>query len=347
MFESKEDKNMKTIESLIKKGILKFAKEPKNNPDNLNFPNYTIPLIEEDYPAKTPAMWNAVYEKLGMATRNIMLIGDPKFIPEIFDIFRHDKKYLGGGAGVGFKDESVKYLDELDPLANAIGAVNFILKTSEGKLKGFNTDGIGYIQSLEELLERRGENLKNKKIVILGAGGAGNAISFVLAYKGAKIVILNRTIERAKNLAERINNYLKETKARFGGEDLISIEVKDADIIINVSTKGSGELKDYSALAPANLPVTPENIQENLKRANEILKTIPKKAIISDIVLVRGLTPFLKSAKEVGFEILDGIGMVVNQGVEAFLSLHGEELQKKDVTKEQVRSIMEKAAKNF
>lgn len=340
---------MKTVEELVEEGIVRFAKEPKNNPDRLNFSSYTIPLIEHDYPAKTPAMWNAVYERLGVPTKNIMLVGNPKFIPRVFDAFRQDPKYLGGGAGVGFKDESTQYLDRLDPLAEAINAVNFILKTPEGKLKGFNTDGLGYAQSLGELFERKDQDLLGKRVVILGAGGAGNAVAFALAQKGTKIVILNRTIDKAKDLAAKINSYFKlgkELQVRFGGEDIIETEVRDADVVVNASTKGSsGELERYSALAPAKLPTTEDNIKENLERARAVLKSIPRQTIISDIVLGKNLTPLLRSAKDAGFEILDGIPMVINQGVEAFWLLHGEEMEEREVNKENIKKIMNEAAK--
>lgn len=340
---------MKTVEDLVVKGTLKFAREPKDNPDNLDSSNYVIPLIEHDYPAKTPVMWNAVYNNLGLPTRNIMLVGNPGNLPDIFDIFRQDLKYLGGGAGVGFKDEAVRYLDEFEPIAKEIGAINFILKTNEGKLKGFNTDGIGYAQSLEEVFDQRKQVLRGKKVVVLGAGGASNAVAFALAERGAKLVILNRTIEKAENLVSKINNYfnlINDDQARFGSEDAIVEEVRDAEAIVNVSTKGSGELAGYSALAPVNLPSNEENIRKNLSQALEVIKTIPEHAIISDIVLGKELTPLLKSAKEAGFEILDGIPMVINQGVEAFWLLHQKELMEKGISKDEVAEIMRKAARS-
>jgi len=341
--------NLKETNDLIRTKVLSFAREPKKNPESLDFSTYTIPLIEHDYPAKTPVMWNAAYREFGIDAGNIMLVGDPKQCGYMLDVFRKDAKYRGGGAGVGFKDEVIPYLDELEPLAKEIGAVNFIMKTPEGKLKGFNTDGAGYAQSLEEVFKQRHEELRGKKAVILGAGGAGNAVAFALAEKGMRVVILNRTVAKARDLADKINRYFKkigtEEMVRFGGEELIAAEVRDADAVINVSTKGSaGELEKYSALAPAVLPANKENIRENLKRAEAVLRTIPRKTIVSDIVLGKELTPLLQSAKKAGFEILDGIPMVINQGVEAFWLLYGKELQAKNITKEQVADVMKRAA---
>jgi len=341
--------NLRVVGDLTKVGVLTYAYEPKENPGNMDFSSYTIPLIEHDYPAKTATMWNAAYREFGIDAGNIMLVGDPRQCKHILEVFRQDTKYRGGGAGVGFKDEVIPFLDEIEPLAQEIGAVNFIMKTSDGKLKGFNTDGAGYAQGLEEVFKRRREELRGKKAVILGAGGAGNAVAFALAEKGMKVVVLNRTVAKACDLASKINEYLGKKgvreAVRFGGEELIAAEVRNAAAVINVSTKGSsGELEKYSALAPAVLPATEENVRENLERARAVLNTMPREATVSDIVLGKKLTPLLQAAEEAGFEILDGVPMVINQGVRAFWLLYGKELEDKKVTKEQVAEVMKRAA---
>lgn len=346
-FEYKDE--LKEVNDLVNMKALSFAREPKDNPESLDFLSYTVPLVEHDYPAKTPIMWNTAYREFEINAGNIMLIGDPKQCGHILDVFRIDTKYKGGGVGVGYKNKVLPYLDEVEPLAKEIGAVNFILKMPDGKLKGFNTDGTGYAQSLEEAFKTKGREITGKKAVILGAGGAGNSIAFALAEKEMKIVILNRTIEKARDLSDKINKYFKKKNnneaVRFGSEDQIAEEVKDADVIINVSTKGStGALERYSALAPARLPANEENICKNLMQAEEILNTIPRNAIVSDIVLGKELTPLLRAAKEAGFEILDGVPMVINQGVEAFWLLYGKELKAKNITKEQVMKVMKRAA---
>lgn len=330
---------------LVRDKVLSPAKQPKNNPDSLNFERYTLPLLEHDYPAKTAIMWNEAYRTFGMDAGNSMMVGNPEFTRQILEVLSRDHKYLGGGAGVGFKDEAIKYLDELDERARAIGSVNFILKSPEGKLRGYNTDGVGYVESLNEIFRERSENLKNKRAVILGAGGTGNAVAFALAEHGMRVVILNRTAEKARELAEKINHHFGNDAAAFGGEDKIAEEVAHADAVINVSTKGSaGVLRPYSALAPAVLPATPENIKKNIEEAERILGLIPKSTVLSDIVLTEKGTPFLRSAKEGGFTTLDGLPMVVNQGAEAFWILHGQELEGKGVTKKKVEEAMKAAA---
>jgi len=334
-----ENKNMSTDD------FLKVAQMPKDNPKNMDFSKYEITLLEDDYPAKTAVMWNAVYSQLHMDIGNIMKIGNPKYCAKILDDFRTDPKYIGGGAGVGFKDIAFDLVDELDPIAKAIGAINFILKTPEGKLKGFNTDGTGFVMSLEKIFDEQSRKIKSSKAVILGAGGTSNSVAFSLAKQGMKVVILNRTIEKAQDLSERINTFLGEPVCDFGGESEIKKEVADADAIINVSTKGAiGNFQDYSSLASAVLPATKENISANLAESQEILSGLKKDTIICDVVLRNENTPLLEQAQKAGFKTLNGIPMVVNQAVEAFWLLHQKEMEERGVMKDRVANVMKKAA---
>jgi shikimate dehydrogenase len=348
MINPEENKNMEEKKMMKINGIdlLEFAKQPKGNPETLDkFSKYEIPLIAEDYPAKTAIMWNAVYKQLGMDIGNIMGVGKPEDCAKILDALREDPKYIGGGAGVGFKDVAFGLVDELDPIAEAIGSINFILKTPEGKLKGFNTDGAGFAMSLKEIFNADSKEMEGSKAVILGAGGTSNSVAFSLAENRMEVVILNRTVEKAKSLAERINHFLGEDVCRFGGENEIEKEVVDADAIVNVSTKGAaGDFENYSALAPAALPATKENITKNLEESKRILSELKSGTIVCDVVLRNEATPMLAQAKDSGLETLNGIPMVVNQAVEAFWLLHGKEMEEKEITKSEVADIMKKAA---
>src|SRR5271165_5589663 len=154
----------------------------------ISISHFTIPLIGHDYLA------------LGLAVGNIVMTGDPARSPEILNAFRGDSRYPGGGAGVGFKERAAALADELDPVAEVIGSVNFLLKTANGKLRGYNTDGEGYALSLEE----KGRAIRDARILILGAGGTAAAIGFALAARGARITIVNRNVERARALAARL-----------------------------------------------------------------------------------------------------------------------------------------------
>ena len=310
---------MPDTHELLRSGMLRIALLPPENPCQLDFERYTIPLLEHDYPARTPSLWNHAYRTFGLDIGNVAMTADPNSLPIILDTFRSDPRYLGGGAGVGIKQRALALVDQLDPCAAAIGALNLIRKTEAGLLHGYNTDGEGYADSLAKLHEISGAS-----ILILGAGGTSAAIAFALAARGARITIVNRT-----------------TYATIVGEDSIPALAPHADVIINTTTKGSaGPLEQYSALAPAILPATNENVARNAFEAERVLKTIRSHTILSDVVIAPRPTPFLRSARQAGFTTLDGIPMVVNQAAAAFWILHRAEL-KGQVTSADVASIMQ------
>lgn len=346
-FEYKD--RLKSIADLLRVGVFTIAREPRENPQGLDRTAYTVPLIAHDYPAKTPVMWNRAYEAFGLPYGNVMMVGDPDDSAHILDVLSRDPQYLGGGAGVGFKDEAITALDLVDEQARAIGAVNFIYKDREGKLHGVNTDGLGYAMSVEDVLRARGEGLHGKRVVILGAGGSANAIAFALAERGAQITVLNRTVVKAAALADRLNGYFQKSdhdRVVAGGEDVIAAAVSTADIVVNCSTKGAaGELEAFLPLARAMLPATGENVRANKEEALRILATIPRHALVSDIVLRKGQTQFLEASRTAGYTILDGIPMVVRQGIEAFWILHGPELEQRGITKERVADVMDRASR--
>ena len=335
---------------IMKEDLLNLARQPLKNPASFevldSYSGYALTPIEHDYPGRTPTIWNSVYEYFGMDVVMAMVTGNPETIEELVRVLREDPKYIGGGVGVGFKDKIIEQLDELDPLAQAIGSVNVIKKMSNGNLKGYNTDGVGYLQSLIPLIKEGRKNISEMRVVLLGAGGTGNSVVFALSDVVREIVILNRSIEKAKNLANRVNQYIGKDICRASGEDSIEEEIPNADIIINVSTKGSvGELEDYSSLSSVKLPATEENIEQNKKEAEKVLTLINKSTIISDIILRNGDTPLIISAKKHGFSTLDGLPMVINQGVESFWLLHEEEMKKKGIKKEEVAKIITEATK--
>jgi len=115
----------------------------------------------------------------------------------------------------------VQYLDRIDDRAQKIGAVNTILNKN-GKLTGFNTDCDGAMKAIEEKT-----TIAHKKVVLLGAGGAARSIAFGLKEKKANVLILNRTIQKAKELASATN-------ARFEGLTELP-EIKKCDILINAT----------------------------------------------------------------------------------------------------------------
>lgn len=121
------------------------------------------------------------------------------------------------------KQEIMKYLNQVDPLAQRIGAVNTIVKKS-GRLIGYNTDCTGAIQAIEQVMP-----ISNKKVILLGAGGVAKAIGYGIVDRGGHLTILNRTISKAQELA-------RELGAEAGG--LAGLEGVEADLLINATSVG-------------------------------------------------------------------------------------------------------------
>lgn len=191
------------------------------------------------------------------------------------------------------KLDVIQYLDRLDESAKNVGAVNTILN-KEGTLIGYNTDGKGALLALEA---NQGE-LSNKKILILGAGGAARSISYTLAQEARELVVLNRTVERAEGLVKELLTDFGN-KVRYGGlsRSRIKAELEDTDILINATTLG---------MHP-NQNETP--VGQNLLRSN---------LTVFDLVYHPLETRLLREAKAAGARTIDGLAQLVHQGAASF-----------------------------
>jgi len=192
-----------------------------------------------------------------------------------------------------FKQRIMKYLDEIDPLAQKIGAVNTI-KNEDGFLRAKNTDAIGAKRALIEA----GYDFSNKKILILGAGGAARAISFTLAGDVNKIVIVNRTEKKALKLVSELKkSYGLNFEGKNFSNKILEEEIKKADVLINTTPIGM-----YPKINES--PIPSELLYENL--------------MVFDVIYNPLETKLIKNAKEKGCKTLGGLDMLVNQGVLAF-----------------------------
>jgi len=203
--------------------------------------------------------------------------------------------FIGFNVTVPHKVEVMKYLDEVDKLADIIGAVNTVV-IKDGKMKGYNTDGIGFLKSLEESTK---QPVEGRKVFILGAGGACRAISMTLAMnKAERIYICNRTYERAESLCRDINaNFTSISLPVLMEYENMKEAIEDSDILINTTTVGMYPHSDESPL-PKSL------LKENL--------------IVCDIVYNPKKTKLLKDAEALECKIVFGLPMLVYQGAEAF-----------------------------
>jgi shikimate dehydrogenase len=139
----------------------------------------------------------------------------------------------GLGISVPYKVEVMALLDKIDPLARRIGAVNTVVN-DDGLLTGYNTDAAGAVGALEEVT-----SIDNKRVLLVGAGGAARAVAYALREKGAGLHIVNRTPERAAALAAALG----ATSGGLGDAQ----DLGRFDIVVNCSAAG---MKEYGAESP-------------------------------------------------------------------------------------------------
>ena len=190
------------------------------------------------------------------------------------------------------KREVIKYLDSLDESAKLIEAVNTI--NFDDTIKGYNTDGVGAIRAIEDVT-----NIKNKKIIIIGAGGAARAVSFQMLLAGAgMIVIANRTLDNAIKLKESLVEKLNGNVGCIDLGDELKDELQDADILIDTTPIG----------------MYPNINQEPLVKADAMHEGL----VVNDLVYNPIKTTLLKEAEKAGAKTISGIGMLIYQGIESF-----------------------------
>jgi shikimate dehydrogenase len=242
----------------------------------------------------SPAMHNAAFKKVGLDYIYLPFHVTPGNLPGAIDGLK-SLGLRGVNVTIPHKVSVIPLLDELEPIAKNIGAVNTIVNNN-GYLKGYNTDAAGFLKSLSAKdIEPSG-----KKVVILGAGGVSRAISFILAEQGADIEILNRgpNIERAQKLSDNLSSNSKN-KIRITPLSEINLKqaLKRVDILINATSVGMNPDTDNS-LVP----------QELLKPG----------MVVFDAIYNPVKTKLLKDAEKTGATVVGGLDMLVWQGALAF-----------------------------
>ena len=212
---------------------------------------------------------------------------------------------LGANVTVPHKRTVIGLVDEIDPVALRIGAINTVVRHEDGTLHGHNTDADGFIRSLD--LDG-GFDPAGRSAVILGAGGAARAVAFGLADADIeRITILNRTEERATELADAVE---RATSVRVIGALLGQKSAFDRgsqpDLIVQCTSIGMSGGPDEG-------------------RAPDILGLISHRTLVCDLVYNPIETPLLRLAAERGARTLGGLGMLVHQGAAAFTLWTGHE----------------------
>ncbi|MET1014103.1 MAG: shikimate dehydrogenase [Paenisporosarcina sp.] len=195
----------------------------------------------------------------------------------------------GWNVTIPHKETIIPLLDRLSESAKWMGAVNTVVVEKDGTLTGHNTDGEGFVSSLEEMV---GHHLKELQVLIIGAGGAARGIAFSLKAAGYEsISFTNRTLTTAEKLVKEVGGY-KALTIQSAEESL-----NDFQLIIQTTPLG---MKSAENILPISLDL------------------LNPSAIVADIVYNPLLTPFLLQAEKKGAKIVNGLGMFVHQGALSF-----------------------------
>ncbi|WCT54661.1 shikimate dehydrogenase [Paenibacillus kyungheensis] len=247
--------------------------------------------------SKSPAMHNIALEASGIPGMYVPLHVKPEHLAEAVAGTKA-LGFSGFNVTIPHKVEMMKLMDELDESAICCGAVNTVV-IKDGKLKGYNTDGIGYVRSLKEELN---SELSGKHITILGAGGAARGVVYaLLREEPASVTIINRTLDKAEQLAQEFSHDTLQVQS--GSYDTLDKVLPQTDILINTTSIGMSPNSDDTPLEQ---------------------RQIPEGIVVSDLIYNPLETRLLREAKSRGCTVIGGLGMFVYQGAYAYEYWTGE-----------------------
>jgi shikimate dehydrogenase len=235
-------------------------------------------------------MHNAAFAAHGIDASFELSPIEPDAVGPFFERAR-GPNWLGFGVTAPYKQVAMQYLDEIEPGATAIGAVNNGLRRDDGSLVGFNTDASGFMSAVASM----GFTAAAHRAVVFGAGGAARAVVWALLDAGAESVfVANRTVERARDLAESLSEYGTVVPGAID-DPVLSEAMSTARIAVNATTVGM-------TVEQVAFDVTP----------------LPGDALVFDLVYVPPETPLVRAATARGLSVCNGLEMLIRQGEIAF-----------------------------
>ena len=238
----------------------------------------------------SPPMHNAAFDALNMDCAYVAFDVNPNDLKSAIE-GAESLNIKGFNVTIPHKVDVMQYLDELDEVARLIGAVNTI---DFKNLKGYNTDGIGAVKAIEEVT-----SIKNKNVVVAGAGGASRAISFYIAKYGSEsLTIINRNEAKAESLAS---------------------DVSDSGLIGEVASDSINAIGNHMESADVLIDTTPLGMHPNIND-EPIVKAdmMDEDLVVFDAVYNPNETVLIKEAIKANAKPVYGIKMLLYQGAESF-----------------------------
>lgn len=242
----------------------------------------------------SPAMQNAALQAAGIDGVYIPWSVKAVGLPAAFESLRGMENFGGANVTLPHKEHAALLVDDVSAEAASLGAVNTLVARN-GRLLGANTDGQGFLRSLQE---DAGFMPRGRRAVILGASGAARAIAWSLAEAGiSELLILNRTVARAEALAEMVGRRGGVSATGLGhGDAHVAKWVAGSELLVNATSIG------LKASDPA--PIDPGILRPGM--------------LVYDLIYRPRETALLREAKQRGCRALGGLGMLLFQGALAF-----------------------------
>lgn len=259
--------------------------------------------------SKSPLMHNALFKELGINAAYLPYAPEPEKFEEAIHGFK-SMKFRGANVTIPYKTEFLeadgnpRLVDELSDISKFTGSVNTLYWKGGivgGTLCGTTTDPYGCIRNLEE----HGVDASNKKVALLGNGGAAKAIAYTLVERKNKLTIVCRTKEKGLALADGLNTNFSQKEQAAETYEIVNVATfdefaavsKNFDIIINATSVGMSPNIDES-------PLTADCLHPG--------------QVVCDIVYTPPRTKLLQMAEQAGCKTVSGEGMLVHQGLESF-----------------------------
>ncbi|WP_114521205.1 shikimate dehydrogenase [Altererythrobacter sp. ZODW24] len=255
--------------------------------------------------SKSPLIHNFWIEKLGLEAEYTaeLVENDPDALAAFLAGACDDDSWRGCNVTMPHKQTIIAHMDSLDPVAAKVGAVNTVVRQEDGTLRGFNTDVAGFLEPLRDLL---GQTHLFRMARIIGAGGAARAIVTALAAENFVQVLAARDPAKAQALLDELDpdgEHHVAPLTHFAEATDFEFDDREGccDLIVNASPLG---MRGKPPLAFD-------------------LSHVPPGSIFYEIVTDPIETPFLKAAREAGFQTIDGYAMLIGQAAEAFERFFG------------------------
>jgi shikimate dehydrogenase len=254
--------------------------------------------------SKSPPIHNFWLDKLGLAGEYGRCLVAPADLAGYVARVREADAWRGCNVTMPHKQAIMPLLDAVDPLARRIGAVNTVVRESDGRLVGYNTDAGGFLEPLRPLLDRQHYFRMAR---VLGTGGAARAIIAALADRGFVIVLAGRNPEKARALLDELapkGEHHAVDLAHFAGPTDFAFDDREGclDLIVNASPLGM-----------AGQPPLAFDFSH-----------APPGSVVYDIVTHPLDTDLLKRARDAGLSTVDGLSMLIGQAAEAFERFYGQ-----------------------